>query len=136
VTRTVVILSALAGVIALAAIGAGLWVRERGEQRDAVERARALTGGEPLRAATAIGRLGCGSCHDIPGVPGARGQVGPPLAHMGARVYIAGVMPNTPENMILWIRWPQGVLPKSVMPNMGASEAESRDIAAYLFSLQ
>jgi cytochrome c1 len=99
-------------------------------------RAEQMTGGDASRAAAAVDRLGCGSCHDIPGIPGATGRVGPPLAHMAARDYIAGVMPNTAGNLVLWIRWPQGVLPNSAMPNMGASEREARDIAAYLLSLR
>jgi cytochrome c len=38
--------------------------------------------------------------------------------------------------MILWLRWPQGLMPKSAMPNMGISLSDSRDMAAYLFTLQ
>jgi|SRR5438105_1645955 len=127
---TIAAIAALAGLIGAEAAQSLL------DHRRAVEKARAMTGGDASRAADAMRRLGCLSCHDVPGVAGAHGRVGPPLTNMASRTYIAGVMPNTAENLILWIRWPQGILPNSGMPNMGASEAESRDIAAYLLSLQ
>lgn len=95
-----------------------------------------MTGGDAERGAAAIARLGCGACHEIPGISDARGLVGPPLTHMAKRAYIAGTIPNTPTNMILWLRWPQGLLPDSAMPNMGASLSDSRDMTAYLFTLQ
>jgi cytochrome c1 len=129
-------IAAVAGVLALGALIGAEAAQDMLERHRNLQKASAMTGGDPRRAAEAMRRLGCLSCHDVPGVAGARGLIGPPLAHMGSRTYIAGVMPNTAENLILWIRWPQGVLPKSGMPNMGASEAESRDIAAYLLSLQ
>lgn len=53
---------------------------------------------------------------------------------MGSRVYLAGVLPNTPENLVRWIYDPRGVSPRSAMPNTGVSEAEAREIAAYLLS--
>lgn len=79
---------------------------------------------------------GCGSCHGIPGIPGARGIVGPPLDHMGRRGYIAGVLANTPEEMTRWLRDPPAVDASTAMPAQGLSEAEARDIAAYLFTLK
>lgn len=101
-----------------------------------VQQARAITGGDSDRGAAAINRFGCGACHEIPGISDARGLVGPPLEHMAKRTYIAGTIPNTPINMILWLRWPQGLMPKSAMPNMDINLSDSRDMAAYLFTLQ
>jgi cytochrome c len=101
-----------------------------------VRQANARTGGASDRGAAAIARFGCGACHEILGIRDARGLVGPPLQHMAKRAYIAGTIPNTPINMILWLRWPQGLMPKSAMPNMGISLSDSRDMAAYLFTLQ
>lgn len=135
-TRRRLCIATIAGLAALAALIGAEAAQDMLERHYDLQKASAMTGGDPSRAAQAMRRLGCLSCHDVPGIAGAQGRVGPPLAHMGSRTYIAGVMPNTAENLILWIRWPQGVLPKSGMPNMGASEAESRDIAAYLLSLQ
>ena len=133
-TRRRLWIAAVAGLAALAALISAEAAQSLLE--GTVEKARNMTGGDPSRAADAMRRLGCLSCHDVPGIAGAQGRVGPPLTHMASRAYIAGVMPNTAENLILWIRWPQGVLPNSGMPNLGASEAETRDIAAYLLSLQ
>ena len=43
-------------------------------------------------------QFGCGQCHRIPGVSDAQGDRGPPLAGVGSRVYLGGVVPNTPAN--------------------------------------
>jgi hypothetical protein len=40
----------------------------------------------------------------IPGIEGANGLVGPSLSQVGDRVYIAGVLRNTPDNMVVWLR--------------------------------
>jgi cytochrome c1 len=97
--------------------------------------ARLVPGAEPDRGRLAIASYGCGSCHVVPGVRGARGTVGPPLTDFGRRQYIAGALVNTPENLIRWIRDPQAVEPGTVMPVLGVSETDARDIAAYLLGL-
>lgn len=91
--------------------------------------------GDALRGKTAIVGYGCPSCHIIPGVPGAQGVVGPPLSGIARRAYLGGVLPNTPEDMIFWLRFPQLADPRTAMPNMGVTDADARDIAAYLRSL-
>jgi cytochrome c1 len=98
--------------------------------------ARALTGGDPSRAPAAIQKYGCDACHTIPGIPGARGRVGPPLRGVGSRQYLAGRLENTPENLVRWIRAPQDVEPGTVMPNMGVTDGDARDIAAFLYTLR
>ncbi|HYY58237.1 MAG TPA: c-type cytochrome [Pyrinomonadaceae bacterium] len=103
---------------------------------DAERAAAAMTGGTPAKGRAAIGRYGCSACHTVPGVSGANGHVGPPLAEIASRVYLAGRLQNTPDNMILWIRNPQGVDDKTAMPNLGVSEADARDIASYLYTLK
>jgi putative membrane protein len=92
--------------------------------------------GDPARGAKIIQAAGCGACHMIPGLADARGLVGPPLDHMARRIYIAGLLRNTPANMVRWLRDPQAVLPGNAMPSAGLSEAQARDIAAYLDSLR
>lgn len=91
--------------------------------------------GNPARGAALITQVGCGSCHIIPGIRGARGLVGPPLDHMSRRIFIAGLLRNTPENMVRWIVHPQGVVRGNAMPVMGLSETQAKDIAAYLATL-
>jgi cytochrome c len=85
-----------------------------------------------VRGAVAIGRYGCGSCHTVKGIQGANGLVGPPLTGIGSRLYVAGMLENTPEHLAAWIHNPRAINPKTAMPNVGASQKDARDIAAYL----
>ena len=94
------------------------------------------TGGDPVRGAAAIVRYGCGTCHTIGGISNARGLAGPPLTGIGSRIYVAGVLQNTPENLIRWIRHPKEVDEKTVMPDLGLSQEDATDIAAYLYTLK
>jgi cytochrome c1 len=108
----------------------------------------ACTGGEVVRAYNApvngnakhgrqlIEAYGCGACHIIPGVHAAKGLVGPPLILFGARTMIAGELPNTPENLELWIENPRAVEPHTAMPDLGLNGAQAADIAAYLYTLR
>jgi len=97
----------------------------------------ALThGGNANHGKGLIRAYGCGACHTIPGVRGALSTVGPDLAGVASRAYVAGVTPNTPENLMRWIRNPQAVDDKSAMPNLDVSERDARDIAAYLYTLK
>ena len=96
----------------------------------------AITGGDPARGREAVRRYGCTTCHTIPGVAGARGTVGPPLTQMGRRSYVAGHLDNTPENLARWIQRPQDVDPRNAMPNVGVTDADSRDIVAFLYTLK
>lgn len=102
----------------------------------AERRARALTGGEPARGREALRSYGCGNCHIVPGVRGAQGLVGPPLNGLRRRDSLAGRLPNTPENLMLWIRQPQRIVPGTPMPDLGIGDREARDIAAYLYTLR
>jgi cytochrome c len=104
--------------------------------RDAERAAAEMTGGDPARGRTAISRYGCSTCHTVPGVSGANGLVGPPLSQVASRVYLAGRLQNTPDNMIQWIQNPQGVDEKTAMPNLGVSDTDARDIASYLYTLK
>ena len=98
--------------------------------------AQQLTGGLPARGHDAIQKYGCGACHEIPGVDGANGMVGPSLKNIGERMYLAGQLPNTPDNMKKWIRQPQQVESGTAMPNVGVTEGDANDIAAYLYTLR
>jgi cytochrome c2 len=100
------------------------------------EEAITLTGGDPDKGRSAIGRYGCGSCHEIPGVGSARGTVGPPLGRVAARTYLAGRLANSPANMMQWIQHPQQVEPGTAMPEMGVSTGDARDITAFLYTLR
>jgi cytochrome c len=113
----------------VAAVG-GTWMSKQQTGRIA----RAISGGDPEHAPELIRRYGCGGCHTIPGIAGADGQVGPPLSDLIHRVYIGGVAINSPDQLTQWIVSPQKLSPRSAMPATGITEAEARDIAAYLYS--
>jgi cytochrome c len=98
--------------------------------------AQVTTGGNSQKGAEKIQYYGCGSCHIIPGISGAVGRAGPPLSGIASRIYIAGVLQNTPDNMMRWIRNPKAVDEKTVMPNLNVSRADAADIAGYLYTLQ
>ena len=127
--RWIVVL-AVAIVALLAVVGGTLWKNQRRTENIAV----AMTGGDVARAPDLIRRYGCAGCHTIPGIPGGDGQVGGPLQDVRRRVYVGGVVTNSPDNMIKWIVSPQALSPRSAMPATGISEAEARDVAAYLYS--
>jgi cytochrome c len=95
------------------------------------EEGSSTAGGDPTRGRAAIERYGCGSCHVIGGIAGAGGNVGPSLEGVGRRAYLGGMLPNTPANMIAWIRNPRKFDPRTAMPDLGVSENEARDMAAY-----
>lgn len=88
------------------------------------------------RGKTAIHQYACVTCHAIPGIVGSNAPVGPPLAGIGTRPFIAGVLPNTPDTMIQWLRSPQSISPQNAMPNLGVTEQDAADIAAYLVTLK
>jgi cytochrome c oxidase subunit II len=76
---------------------------------------------------------GCVACHALYAVNAPKGMVGPNLANVGARSYIAaGTLKNTDENLAHWIRDPQGIKKGVLMPNLGVSEPDSRTLAAFL----
>lgn len=91
-----------------------------------------IEGGDPQAGKQAIARYGCTSCHAIPGLSSYGANVGPPLANMGARAYVAGVVANTPENLVRWLQDPLAIAPRTAMPRLGITEREARDMAAYL----
>jgi cytochrome c oxidase subunit 2 len=76
---------------------------------------------------------GCVACHSLQAVNAPKGMVGPNLANIGSRSYLAaGTLRNTDENMARWIRDPQGIKKGVLMPNLGLSAAEAQALAAYL----
>ena len=93
-----------------------------------------VLGGDPERGRLLLRQFGCGTCHRISGVADAQGNVGPPLDGVAKRVYLAGMVPNSPQAMLRWIRTPKAFDPKTAMPELGVSEEQARDMVAYLYS--
>jgi cytochrome c len=92
--------------------------------------------GDPQHGKQLIDGYGCGACHIIPGVHAARGMVGPPLIYLSRRTMIAGELPNTPENLVRWIENPKAVESRTAMPDLGLTEDQAYDVAAYLYTLR
>jgi cytochrome c len=80
-------------------------------------------------------RYGCASCHEIPGAA-VSGHVGPTLRGVQRRAYLAGGLPNTPEQMVALIRFPDRARPGTLMPNLRVSEPDARELAAFLYTLR
>ena len=85
-------------------------------------------GGNAQRGPTLMQQYGCVNCHSVPGVRNANGNVGAPLTRFVDRTYIAGMLRNTPDNLVRWLRKPQSVVP--------GNEQDARDMAAYLYTLR
>jgi len=105
-----------------------------GEDRTSAAAGAAL--GDAQAGARVIADIGCGMCHAIPGIPGARGGVGPDLAGFGQRSYFAGSQPNEPQRLLQWILNPPSLSPSTAMPRMPIAPEQARDVVAYLYTLR
>ena len=92
--------------------------------------------GDAARGRLLLHQYHCDACHRISGVAGLDGVIGPPLDRVGSRVYLAGMLPNTPEHLERWIRNPEAVKPGTAMPNAQVTEADARDMVAFLYRLR
>lgn len=79
------------------------------------------------RGNLAVQRLGCGACHDIPGV-WLQGRTGPSLHHFAERGLIAGKFANRPHALAGFLLDPSG----TAMPKVPMSARDAADIAAFL----
>lgn len=118
-------------VLIVSLLGVGLAACER-----SAASAPANFNGDARHGAELVQKYQCGGCHDIPEIPHANGNVGPPLHRIGTRTFIAGFIQNSPDNMAYWIEDPQRMLPGNGMPKIGVSQSEARDIAAFLYTLK
>ena len=96
----------------------------------------ATGGGNAVHGRMLVQQYGCTSCHIIPGVPGPQGEIGPSLKQVGHRPLIAGKFRNTPQNMMRWLQNPQAMDPKSLMPSLGVTPTDSRDMTAFMYTLR
>lgn len=116
----------------------GLLLAGCGDRQQSLQphaQAKQLAGTDPERGRQLVASYGCVSCHTIPGVAGPASNVGPPLEKLALRAYLGGVVPNTPDDLVRWLLDPPVIDPRTAMPNMGLSEREARDVAAYLYTL-
>ena len=128
-TLVLLVVGAIAG-------GASMTVQGLQSRRESQATAMELTGGDPDRGKTVWRSAGCGACHEIDGVDEASGKVGPPLKAIGSQALLAGRQPNDPSHLIAWVQHPQAVEPGVGMPELGLSDGQARDVAAYLYTLK
>lgn len=95
-----------------------------------------MPGSDAGRGREIIARVGCASCHVIPGVDWPQGRVGPSLEGFAARSLIAGRLENEPTLLAAYMRNAPAFTPRSAMPPMPLTEQEARDVAAYLYTLE
>ena len=91
--------------------------------------------GSPQRGRVLVTAYGCPACHLI-SRSGPQGLTGPPLTTVGARSFIAGRFPNEPIDMEQWLQHPQQLKPGTLMPDLGVTKRDARDIASYLATLR
>ena len=78
----------------------------------------------------------CINCHTVSGTV-ATGRFGPDLTHFMSRQTIAsGTVPNTPENLRLWIKEPDAIKPGALMPAMNLTDQQIDQVATYLSTLR
>ena len=120
----------LAGIAAWVVIG-GLPAacQSPGENR------RAPDADAEARGLALIESVGCGACHDIPGVDWPKGRLGPSLVGFSDVGLIAGALPNRPGTLAAFIRNAPSVKPGSTMPPMPLTDSEAADVAAYLYGI-
>jgi cytochrome c1 len=61
------------------------------------------------------------------------GRAAQSLSGITDRIYLGGTVNNTPESLVRWIVNPKQFDPKTAMPVTGISDAEARNVAAYLY---
>ena len=86
------------------------------------------------RAQIVLRQYACDNCHVIEGMVGPNTHIGPSLKHWRERKYIAGVLPNTRENLVRWIVDPQGVSPHTLMPDLDVIGPHAEHMARYLMT--
>ena len=92
-----------------------------------------VPGAQPQRGPQLIKAYGCSACHVIPS-SSAQPRIGPSLEELPHQLYLAGKLPNTPDNLIRWIQEPEAIRPGTAMPNLHVGPEDARDLAAYLFA--
>jgi cytochrome c oxidase subunit 2 len=83
-----------------------------------------------------FGSKACGQCHNIRGNPGADGDVGPDLTHIGSRKTILTFEKNTKDNLLKWLDHPQDVKKGAHMPSFRFNDKQLNNLVTYLEGLK
>lgn len=106
-----------------------VWQEQQGRSPRPAFSASAKTGSKLFQ------QLTCVNCHTVNGTA-AKGQAAPDLTHFASRKTLGAViLPNTPENLSRWLKDPQSIKPSILMPNLKLTDAQVKDLTAYLESL-
>ena len=133
--------AAASGPVSTASAGATVKPQQAAAQQNAAPRdsgATAQAPASPQDPAYAAGEKlftakGCVGCHSLSALNAPTGMIGPNLANVGARTYIAaGTLKNTDENLARWIQNPQLIKQGVLMPNLGVKPDEARSLVAFL----
>jgi cytochrome c oxidase subunit 2 len=96
-------------------------------------------GDDASRGAKLFQERTCVQCHAVRGTEAlgvAPAQVAPDLTHFASRRSLgAGVLANTPENLFVWLKYPQSVKPGCHMPSLRLTNDEAQDLVSYLEAL-
>ena len=96
----------------------------------------AVADADPAAGREIVERLGCGSCHEFPGLRWPRGRLAPVLDGYAGKALTAGRLPNGPDLLAAFVRDAPRLVPGTTMPALPLSERESHDVAAYLYTLE
>jgi cytochrome c oxidase subunit 2 len=106
------------------------WLAHQGQPASPPSAVEAAKGAEVFK------EKNCVNCHSIAGLM-TRGRVAPDLTHVGSRTTLAaGTLPNTPENLAKWLTNPQIVKKGALMPEIGLTTEQIKDLVAYLEGLE
>lgn len=78
----------------------------------------------------------CDNCHIIGDMVGPKTHIGPSLENWRDRKYIAGILPNTRQNLVRWIVAPQSISPHTMMPDLDVIEPHAEQMARYLMAAE
>ena len=97
---------------------------------------------DPVQAAGQVGQgervfsSQCSGCHEVRGTS-AGGEHAPDLTHLMSRGTIAaGLLPNSPDQLMNWITHVQELKPGARMPDFSFSPADAAALSAYLATLK
>ncbi len=78
----------------------------------------------------------CAGCHAVRGTE-ASGVFAPDLTHLGSRRMIAaGMLRNTPDNVLDWVQHAQQIKPEAMMPSFALTSQQADELSAYLTTLR
>jgi cytochrome c oxidase subunit 2 len=83
------------------------------------------------RSQTIFQQYSCLNCHAVSGVS-TNGSAAPDLTHIAGRLTLgSGVITNSHDNLVRWLKNPQAIKPGCLMPNFKLTDEQAADLANY-----